>query len=62
MVSEPINPDATNVLGATDALDVRSDHALEAPATPASQPRWMSISVPLVGIIGLVVMIFLVRG
>ena len=59
MVSEPINPDATD---ATDALDVRSDHALEAPATTASQPRWMSVSVALVGIIGLVVMIFLVRG
>jgi hypothetical protein len=59
MVSEPINPDATD---ATDALDVRSDHALEVLATPASQPRWMSISVALAGIIGLVVMIFLVRG
>jgi hypothetical protein len=59
MVSEPINPEAT---GATDALDVRSDHALETPATPAPQPRWMSVSVALVGIIGLVVMIFLVRG
>jgi hypothetical protein len=32
------------------------------PGTPVTQPRWMTISVALTGIIGLVLMIILVRG
>lgn len=32
------------------------------PGAPVTQPRWMTISVALTGIIGLVLMIILVRG
>lgn len=39
-----------------------STHDQINPAVTSAQPRWMTITVALSGIIGLVVMILLVRG
>lgn len=65
MVSEPTDCDAPDA-GRSPSVDTAEVPA-EVPAevlaaAPEPQPRWMSVSVALVGIIGLAVMIYLVRG
>jgi hypothetical protein len=58
MVSEPTNFEVEGSRSTHNPAEVPTPAA----AAPEPQPRWMSVSVALVGIIGLLVMIFLVRG
>jgi hypothetical protein len=56
MVSEPISLDSVEP-------DPAENQVIEPlPVTPESQPRWMSTTVALAGILGLIVMVILVRG
>ena len=69
MVSEPRSSepgDGTAALGFTESgpteNQVASARTQNDPTPAPVQPRWMTITVALSGIIGLVVMVILVRG